>query len=134
MMKVQVLQDKAMVNCLLTPKIKNKKVKYLEKKGVTSSEENYKEVTEASSSDDDGQQELEKSNALRRVVFGTIDIVELIMIQGDHPSCKYGAPVQLSSDEQGRTKMDIDEYQILHPSPRRSRKELYLTSVQRRRM
>lgn len=77
--------------------------------------------------------EEESSSSCSQVSFGSIETIEIPMILGDHPECKYGPAVTLSWDVQERNRMDIDEYEANRPR-RRSSKEFRLSSVDRRRM
>jgi hypothetical protein len=69
----------------------------------------------------------------KKVCFGSIEIVELAMILGDHPACSTGPPVQTSWDAQSRFCINLDEYELTR-SPRRSIQELHLSSAARRIM
>lgn len=69
----------------------------------------------------------------KHVCFAMIEVIELCMMQGDHPECKAGPAVQLSSDEQSRREYRLAEYELARPRPR-SRRELYLTETDRSQM
>jgi hypothetical protein len=66
----------------------------------------------------------------KRVYFGSIEIVELAMILGDHPACRNGPPVQTSWNAQSRVSVNLDEYELTR-TPRRSIQELRLSSAAR---
>ena len=67
----------------------------------------------------------------KTVSFTCIEVVELPMILGDHPSCRAGPPVQTSWDAQSRESYSLDEYEQSR-SPRRSLQEMHLSCETRR--
>lgn len=71
--------------------------------------------------------------ASSKVRFGYIDIVEIDMTMGNHPQCKEGPAVQLSSNVRSRRHFKVSEYELIKPSPR-TRYQLYLSPQQREQM
>ena len=71
--------------------------------------------------------------ASKTIAFSHIEIVAFPAVIGDHPACAIGPPLQLSRQEQKRTVMDLDSYEVNRP-PRRRTRDLVLSSAARIRM
>jgi hypothetical protein len=67
----------------------------------------------------------------RHVRFSSLEIVELPYAVGDNPCVSSGVPIAASWVAQKKTKFDIDFFERYRP-PRRSKKELLLSAVDRK--
>lgn len=71
----------------------------------------------------------------RRLRFGFVNVIELTMTMGDHPECKKGPPVCLSSHVQSQRVYEIDAYEAAKKTRRtRTRRQMYLSVETRKRM
>jgi hypothetical protein len=69
------------------------------------------------------------------ICFGHIDVIELGMTMGQHPACLNGPAVCLSSELVNRTRLQVEEYELLKDrSIRRTRRQLYISTMDRQRM
>lgn len=77
------------------------------------------------------RRECETTESTRsHVSFGKVVVRDYLMILGDHPNCRYGAPVMLGWDYTEYEPLPINEYEI-HHSLRRPLKKLYLREKHR---
>lgn len=71
----------------------------------------------------------------RQVTFGNVHLVHLAMMHGEHPGCRDGPAVCLSSEELSTNTLSVEEHvYIKFHRGTRSRSELYIPSHDRRRM
>jgi hypothetical protein len=68
------------------------------------------------------------------VTFSTIQLRTYDIILGDHPNCKFGAPLSLSWIYHQHHDMSIDNYEKCRHGQRRKMKRLYLNSRCRRNL
>jgi hypothetical protein len=67
--------------------------------------------------------------------FGHIDVIELSRTMGHHPMCRNGPAVCLSSELVSRTRFELQDYELVKSkSRRRTRSQLYISTVDRQRM
>jgi hypothetical protein len=68
------------------------------------------------------------------IQFGHIDVIELSMTMGHHPTCRNGPAVCLSSELVSRTRLQLQDYELVKSKSRRTRSQLYISTVDRQRM
>ena len=74
---------------------------------------------------------------MKRVQFGSVEVIQLCMTMGDHPKCTKGPPVCVSADVLSRATFKINEFlskKETHLGKSKTLKDLHLSVGDRRRM
>jgi hypothetical protein len=97
-------------------------------------DENSLSATEASSFSSLWSSALDFDESERKVRFGYTEVIELRMMKGDHPECRTGPAVCLSSRVVRRWKVRVSMFQRAAGRKGRTNREMLLSTTERRRM